>query len=73
MTGVALASIFVLQADASSDSLKVKIRKVSNTPISEEDENMFLQHLAHNEIRFRLQKSFAPIENAIVQKAFDWN
>ncbi len=73
MTEVDLADRFVLQISEIDGGLSVKMRSISGVEITEEDENFFLQRLAHNEIRFRLQAVFAPIENAIVQKAFNWN
>ena len=73
MTGVELADKFTLQLSENGSGYELKLRTNDMAPLTEEDENFFLQYLAHNEIRVRLKKAFVPLENAIVQKAFNWN
>ena len=73
MTATDLADTFVLQLSHRDNQLELKLRLAHDDEFDENHENIFLQRLAHNEIRVRLRKTFAPIENAIVKKAFTWD
>ena len=53
-----------------SPSLRISISTRDSSPVSQETVDQFVIRLTDHELRVRLRRQFAPMENAIVAKAF---
>ena len=64
------ADRMVADVSTSTSSIEVALKAVDGRQVEEREIDEFKTMLIHNQIRHRLSVDFAPIERAIVEKAF---